>query len=127
MYYKDTDGNAYCGDNSILEGTLNISLVQIDKAEYDGIVALVNSPTPEQSLELLKVEGEPYTLNGTSYQIPFKKDDADALLQVKAAFDLGVTSTVIYFTNGVKMPILPVEFSDFSAWFVSKRNAFFTV
>jgi hypothetical protein len=75
-----------------------------------------------------KSTGEVYSLNGADYQIPFKKDDADGLLQVKAAFDSGLlTETVIYFTNETKMPITSEEFDAFVAWFVPKRNAFFTL
>ena len=72
-----------------------------------------------------KNEGVIYTLNDVDYQVPFMKDDADGLLQVKAAFDLGVTDTVIYFTNGTKMPIQASEFQEFAIWFANKRNSFF--
>lgn len=72
-----------------------------------------------------KTKGATYTLNGTDYQVPFMKDDADGLLQVKEAFNLGINETVIYFTNGTKMPITATEFMDFAVWFVNKRNSFF--
>lgn len=75
----------------------------------------------------IKTEGEIYTLNEVDYQVPFMKDDADGLMQVNAAFQLGVTDTVIHFTNGVKMPITAAEFQDFATWFVTKRNSFFTL
>lgn len=74
---------------------------------------------------LLKANGEVYTLNGVDYQVPFMKDDADGLMQVNAAFQLGITETVIYFTNGTKMPITAAEFEAFAVWFVTKRNSFF--
>lgn len=87
--------------------------------------------TPEEiakaDLSLAKQTGEVYTLNGVEYQVPFMKDDADGLMQVNAAFGLGVTDTVIHFTNGVKMPIATADFQAFALWFVTKRNAFFTV
>ena len=73
----------------------------------------------------LKNTGYIYTLNNIDYQIPLIKDDADGLLQVKSAFDLGVTNTVIHFTNGIKMPITSSEFMEFAVWFVNKRNEFF--
>ena len=79
----------------------------------------------EQELKQAKYDGEVYTLNDVDYLVPFMKDDADGLLQVKAAFDLGVTDTVIYFTNGTKMPIKNTEFEAFAIWFVGKRNSFF--
>jgi hypothetical protein len=75
-----------------------------------------------------KATGEVYTLNGVDYQVPFMKDDADGLLQVKSAFDAGLlTETVVYFTNGTKMPITSEEFGAFVAWFVPKRDSFFTL
>ena len=72
-----------------------------------------------------KIEGETYTLNGVDYQVPFTKDDADGVMQVSFAFQLGITETVIYFTNGTKMPIIDVEFQEFVIWYVTRRNEFF--
>ena len=72
-----------------------------------------------------KTNGELYTLGGVEYQVPFMKDDADGLLQVKSAFDMGVLSTNIHFTNGTIMPITSTEFAAFAMWFVEKRNSFF--
>jgi len=78
-------------------------------------------------LQGAKQNGEAYLLNGEDYRVPFMKDDADGVMQVKAAFDLGLTDTVIHFTNGTKMPITATEFRDFVVWFVTKRNSFFMV
>lgn len=75
--------------------------------------------------EANKKQGETYTLNGVDYKIPFMKDDADGVMQVSNAFQLGITGTVIYFTNGTKMPITTVEFQEFVIWFVTRRNEFF--
>ncbi len=75
----------------------------------------------------VKADGDIYALNGEDYQVPFMKDDADGLMQVNAAFQLGIADTVIYFTNGTKMPITAAEFTDFATWFVTKRNSFFTL
>ena len=71
------------------------------------------------------LNGAPYTLDGIDYQISFTKDDGDGLVQVKSAFELGLTSTTIHFDNGTKMPITSAEFGAFAAWFVQKRNEFF--
>jgi len=73
----------------------------------------------------LKNTGDVYTLNDVDYKVPFMKDDADGLMQVKTAFDLGIVNTVIHFTNGTKMPIKSTEFEAFAIWFVGKRNSFF--
>lgn len=79
----------------------------------------------EKAISDLKTNGELYLLNGTDYRVPFMKDDADGLLQVKAAFDMGVLSTNIHFSNGTIMPIASTEFAAFAMWFIEKRNSFF--
>ena len=71
--------------------------------------------------DALMLEGEEY--NG--YQISFTKDDGDGLVQVKSAFELGLTSTIIHFENGTKMPITAEEFPTFAVWFVERRDNFF--
>lgn len=57
--------------------------------------------------------------------IPFMNEDAIAMLQVKAAFEIGVLSTNIEFSNGTILPITAAEFADFAAWFVEQRNSYF--
>jgi len=64
-------------------------------------------------------------LNYNGYMISFTKDDGDALLQVAKAFEFGVTSTVVWFANGTKMPITAAELPTFGLWFVTNRNSFF--
>ena len=81
--------------------------------------------TSEHLSPFSKRIGETYTLNGVDYLIPFMKDDADGIIQVKIAFEMGVTSTIIHFTNGVHMPITPDELTAFGVWFVNKRNEYF--
>ena len=71
------------------------------------------------------LEGEIYTLNEIDYLISFTKDDGDGLVQVKSAFELGLTSTIIHFENGTKMPITAEEFPTFAVWFVERRDNFF--
>ena len=61
------------------------------------------------------------------YQASFTKDDGNGLIQVGAAFDMGITNTVMHFENGTKMPITATEFAGFAAWFVAERNNFFVV
>jgi len=67
-------------------------------------------------------------LTGADYnghQVSFTGDDGNGLLQVKAAFEMGLSDTVIHFANGGKMPITAEEFPAFAAWFVVERNKFF--
>lgn len=79
----------------------------------------------EYNIKKAKAVGEVYTLNDVDYQVSFMKDDADGMMQVSIAFQLGLTETVIYFENGTKMPIKNTEFEAFAIWFVGKRNSFF--
>ena len=51
--------------------------------------------------------------------------DGNGMLQVKAGFDMGLTSTVIHFKNGTKLPMTIAEFPAFALWFVTARNSFF--
>ena len=61
--------------------------------------------------------------NGTSVSLTSK--DALGLLQVKTAFELGVTKTNFKFQNGTVMEMTPEVFGTFAPWFAEKRNEFF--
>lgn len=60
---------------------------------------------------------------GTNISLTSK--DAIALLQIKAAFELGADRTVFKFENGTKMEMTPEMFPEFAAFFVKRRNEFF--
>ena len=75
----------------------------------------------EQARDTAMLAGSEY--NG--YLVSFTKEDGDGLLQVRAAFDFGLTSTIVHFKNGTKMPLTVTEFLDFASWFVTERNKFF--
>ncbi len=83
--------------------------------------------TKKQDIDLkkLKSDGDIYSIDNIEYKVSFTKDDADGLMQVSMAFNLGLTETVIHFENGTKMPIKNTEFEAFAIWFVGKRNSFF--
>lgn len=66
-----------------------------------------------------------YGLDYNGYMIPFRNEDAMAMLQVKAAFEMGLTSTNIEFSNGTVMPMIATDFATFALWFVEKRNGYF--
>jgi len=103
------------------------------KAFIDNGGVIEDEFTPEEIAEqqaiyesnTRKSEGEIYTLNDIDYKVSFMKDDADGMMQVSMAFQLGLTETVIHFENGTKMPIKNTEFEPFAIWFVGKRNSFF--
>lgn len=66
-------------------------------------------------------------LKYNGYKISFTKDDGDGVVQVKSAFEMGLTSTVIKFDCGTKMPISLSEFNAFALWFMVERNKFFKI
>lgn len=134
------------GQGYLLNGTMIVPKADGNR-EYELIkkwMAEGNTPEPEftdediaeQELARAKAQakaeratammnGASYALGGKDYQISFTSDDGNGLVQVRAAFDLGVEATTIYFDNGTRMPISAAEFGAFAAWFVTKRNEFF--
>lgn len=52
-------------------------------------------------------------------------EDAMGLLQVQAAFALGVTETMFEFSNGTIMSLDVNTFQDFAEWFAVERNKLF--
>ena len=134
------------GNGYLLNGTMIVPKADGNR-EYELIkkwMAKGNTPEPEftaeeiaeQELARAKAQakaeratammnGASYALGGKDYQISFTSEDGNGLIQVRAAFDLGVEATTIHFENGTKMPITSVEFGAFAAWFAQKRNEFF--
>lgn len=115
---------------------INVGIKQLEDGSYSYTTVIIENPenyTDEALLEIASnaarssamLEGDTYTLDGKEYRVSFTKDDGDGLMQVKNAFELGVTSTTIHFANGTNMPISAAEFGAFAAWFVQKRNEFF--
>lgn len=88
----------------------------VSKAELD-------SAEEKMDAKQIKANGKEYADSGVL--VPFTKEDGDALLQVKAAFELGVTETIIHLSNGQKLPITAEAFPDFALWFATERNQFF--
>ena len=127
MYYKDDTNKLYFKPSP--EIIKNENLTEITENEFNEILADTNKPTNEQVEKMQReksmMEGFAYTLNGKEYTISVTKNDGDGLVQVKSAFDLGMTNTVIFFDNGTKLPINNEEFFVFAKWFVTKRNEFF--
>jgi|GEM_PF-3807133 len=70
-----------------------------------------------------KLAGLKYASTGVT--VPFTADDALGLLQVQAAFQLGLAKTVIKFSNGQSLPISALDFPAFATWFATERNKFF--
>lgn len=65
-----------------------------------------------------------FVYNGMDISVT--KDDGDGMVQVKVSFELGLTSTVIHFANGSKLPMTAKEFPAFALQFVTERGKFFS-
>ena len=117
-YYKNENNEVFAYDDEQIEQGFGEDLTSITEEEMKTLTYVEPVINP-------KYEGETYTLNDVDYQVSFMKDDADGMMQVSMAFQLGLTETVIHFENGTKMPIKNTEFEAFAIWFVGKRNSFF--
>ena len=132
-FYKIENGQAQVGSGQIVPESFIEYIVGQEPQE---LLILLETERLEQEEQALKLEqskardeamlaGATYNLNNKDYQISFTKEDGDGLVQVKSAFELGLTQTTIRFSNGTKMPISSSEFQTFALWFVNKRNEFF--
>ena len=97
----------------------------VDDETMNEAVLLKKQKEDKLNFEKSKEIGETYTLNNVDYVVSFMKNDADGMMQVSMAFQLGLTETIINFENGTKMPIKSTEFEEFALWFVGKRNSYF--
>ena len=132
-FYKIENGQAQVGSGQIVPESFIEYIVGQEPVEL--IDALVLEEQEQEEL-ILKLEqskardeamlaGTTYNLNNEDYKISFTKEDGDGLVQVKSAFELGLTQTTIHFSNSTKMLISSSEFQTFALWFVNKRNEFF--
>ena len=116
------------------ENNETIERFGLTRADFDPI-ALPTLPVNETQAELdakasveakreAKNTGLPYLDTGIT--VPFTNEDAMGVLQVKAGFEMGLTSTVLHLSNNSKLPLTDVEFPDFALWFMTNRSGFFT-
>ena len=117
-YFKNNNNEIFAYDDNQIKQGYGKDLTGITEEEMKTLTYVEPIINP-------KLEGEVYNLNNVDYKVSFMKDDADGLMQVSMAFQLGLTETIIHFENGTKMPIKNTEFEPFAIWFVGKRNSFF--
>ena len=130
-FYKIENGKAQVGQGTFVPD--GFIVYENEPQELVDVLALEKQEQEEQALKLEQskardeamLAGATYNLNNEDYKISFIKEDGDGLVQVKSAFELGLTQTTIYFSNGTKLPISSSEFPTFALWFVNKRNEFF--
>lgn len=132
-FYKIENGQAQVGSGTkVPDGFI---MYETEPQELVDALALEKQEQEEQALKLeqskardeVMLAGATYTLNDTDYKISFTKEDGDGLVQVKYAFELGLTQTTIHFSNSTKILISSSDFQAFALWFVNKRNEFFLI
>lgn len=63
--------------------------------------------------------------NYNGVNISLTNDDANALLQIEAAFRYGETTTMMHFANGTVMEVTSANFNDLAQWVTKERNKLF--
>lgn len=130
------------GEGYLVNGTMSVPKVEGNR-HYKLVqewIAEGNTPEPEFTPEELTAKAEleaeqeasklraEAMLTGFEYnghQISVTAEDGTGLLQVKGAFEMGVTDTVIHFENGTKLPMSASDFTSFALLFVTERNKYF--
>lgn len=125
--YKDVDGVIYEYEADGSQDSLIGDKVALTATEIE---AIINPPkTPEQLLQEASKLRDDGMLIGADYQgsmISLTDVDGNGVLQVKAAFEMGLTATTIHFKNGTKLPMAAADFPTFALWFVTERGKFFS-
>lgn len=131
-----------CNDGTSVVGTNDAGqLVSylIEAEEYKQWLSEGNTPEPEfTDEEILEQEetkarldrknlGIDYiNLKDEVYKVSLTNDDANGLIQVKTAFDMGIAETNFYFENGTIVPLKSIDDLLHLGQFISiERNKFF--
>lgn len=112
---------------------------EVDLTEFEELIAECENnfeyPSEESIQEELEAQsiydrkylGIDYTnLEDKIYIVSLTNDDANGLIQVKTAFEMGITETNFYFENGTVVPLKSVDDLLHLGQFISiERNKFF--
>jgi hypothetical protein len=125
-HYKDSNNNVF----GIDRGKVPSGMVEVSLEEVLAINLAKRSPEQvlKQDAAKEKAARKSVMLTGEDYKgyaISLTSKDGNGLVQVKSAFELGLTETNIHFENGTIMPITSEDFPEFALWFIEKRNSFF--
>ena len=99
----------------------NIKTASDLQAEADAIAL-------EQSVQQAIADRKQAMMTGfvyNGYSISVTSEDGNGMLQVKAAFEMGLPSTNIHFENKTTLPMLAINFPAFALQFVTERDKFF--
>jgi len=121
LYTFEYNGKFYC----------NFSDEDFEKMLADGIITTVeileikNNIKLKEKLAYEKRSGLMYEPKNVLVSLTSK--DALAMLQVKSAFELGITNTVIKFSNGTNLLVNEEDFKHLAKWFAINRNKYFEI
>lgn len=125
-HYIDKKGQIFAYEADGSQDHLIGDKVAMTAEEVD---AHINPPkTAEQLAQEASILRDQAMLTGIDYQgsmISLTDVDGNGMLQVKAAFEMGLPSTTIHFKNGTKLAMTAADFPAFALWFVTERNRFF--
>lgn len=102
------------------DGWVDATPVQITQYEADRL-----AKQTEQEANDIRDKAMLTGIDYQGYMISLTDVDGNGMLQVKAAFEMGLPATTIHFKNGTKLPIDATDFPTFALWFVTERNRFF--
>lgn len=139
LYYEQIPNPDYVDFDTWMKETEQVQVGTKDVYGEDGITVVGTEPVFEdrlirQYVEVpvdiapMKAELRVEKRLGKDWNgnlIPFMNEDAVAMLQVKAAFEMGVLETNIEFSNGTILNITAQDFATFAQWFVAQRNSYF--
>lgn len=126
-YYKDDQDNVFAYESDGSQDYLIGDKVKMTDKE---VQLHLNPPKTQEQLDIEASKArDEAMLKGFVYNgmdISVTKDDGDGMVQVKVSFELGLTSTVIHFANGSKLPMTAEGFPAFALQFVTERGKFFS-
>ena len=107
--------------------------LNINANYYDGKIFSYKEPTltseeiADKAIRDRKYLGIDYiNLKDEVYKVSLTSEDANGLIQVKTAFEMGITETNFYFENGTIVPLKSIDDLLHLGQFVSiERNKFF--
>ena len=130
-YYKNKNNELFI--DPIVKN--HIGLIELTKEEFDAQCELNNTPSAEELQKQAKAKaiydrkyvGTEYAnISDEIYIVSLTNDDANGLIQVKTAFEMGISETNFYFENGTVIPLKSIDDLLHLGQFVSiERNKFF--
>jgi len=127
-YFKSNNNQIFAYDDEQVRQGYGKGLTLITEAEKDEILAPTAEELAEQAKAQAKLDRKEAMLTGFDYNgtmISVTAEDGNGLVQVKTAFDMGLTETVFKLENGNSLLLNNDNFNEFATVFIAERNKFF--